>query len=321
MNRFKIRGRSGMAVIILVVIQGLFLTGCADLSAIRKFAETSSQAESYKAITNDYIRSEERQLYYVKGKERRDRLATDIKKRQELVGALLALQTLMAKYMQSLGALAADELPAYDEEIDSLVGALEKAAFFKESGISAKELTAGSNIAKLLARAATDAYRQNKLREVISAANADIQIIIAKQKEILTDYKRSLVTEQREMIDYYGQVIVKSIPKEYFTDKEPKPEYYGDIIIDAKMDPPQKAALLLLRDHLQEKLTAAEERKKAISEYEKVLDNIAAGHQHLFANRDALSKDLVISTIKGYSANISRAYEALITLNLIRGGK
>ena len=138
MNRTPTRRRRESYLLPILLVLVFFLSGCADLQAIRKFADTSAEAETYKAITADYVDSLKRRSYYTQTKTSRDKLTGRIKDREQLVDAILSLHLAIYEYMQTLGELAADELVSYDKELDLIATQLEKANSMKESKITAK---------------------------------------------------------------------------------------------------------------------------------------------------------------------------------------
>jgi hypothetical protein len=312
MKMVQIRRHPEVCIFVTSCILIWFLAGCADLTAISKFAATSSDAETYKAISGDYVDTLKRRVYYTETKESRDKIAGRIKDRQSIVDGIQSIHLAIYEYMKTLGALAADDLASYDKELDGIAAKLEKANFIKDSKITDTEIKAGNAIAKLLFKAFAEGYRQGKLKKIITEANSPLLDLIACQKIIIQkDYLNSLQLEEEAVDTYYGDVITKFVSKEFLKNKKNIAEYYGDIIVEAKKEPTEKAAMMLLRDKMQEKKDAIKTKKTAAETYIKVLEKIAEGHQFLYDNRNTLSKAQILRTVKGYSSYISNLYTAM----------
>jgi hypothetical protein len=332
---------------------GLLLTGCADLSAIRKFASVSTEAENYKGITEDFVKIPEREKYYVSSKEYASVEAIEKQREKELKPGLLALHTGVVEYMKSLGELAGDELISYDKSLDPLIKEVEDSALVKGGWVTKQTADCFGDLAKLLAKAVTDAYRRNKLREVIGLANQPLGTIIANQKDIIKKgYIVDLINEKDFANEYYSKIItgLGVLPPEkrkiiggVRVKTEDKIKCLGEVILASEAVPKnealagalekpksaaemaadtlkktaimeKKATLVLLRDEMQTKLTDIDKKIKAAEKYLVVLDTIQKGHQQLYDMRDQIKSPVLLSLINTYSAEIQKLYPALIAL-------
>lgn len=276
-------------LISLLLLSSLVLSGCANLKSIRAFSEISSEATTYATFADDYIKTVERQKRYQDASQH-SKLDEIIKEREAQQSVLLAVHKEVSDYISTLGELASDEIISYDKSLDEMSKKMEiikdkdgKPVFEKA------QIDAFGALSKLLAKAATDAYRQNKLQKIIESSNKDFQIIIAiLKKYIEIGYIESLKNER-------GAV----------------EKYYDTIIMTAKMNPPQDAAIELVMDKFIERKDAIDTKKKAAESYLKILNKIGEGHQLLYDKRNEISSEQLLSTIKGYGKDISNLYKSM----------
>lgn len=297
----------------------LLVAGCANLQAIRQFAQSSTEAETYKAIASDYAAVPEREKYYSLTKFH---AAYDKEKkaRGDQIKALIDIQKVIAEYMDALGELAADELVSYDKSIDSLTEGLKATKALDDA-----EIQAFGAITKLLARAMTDAYRQKKLNQVITEANAPLQTLISAQIRFVKIYIKVLDVEKGAIDSYYGGVIISAVQGNLLKSKgvdnsvlEKKMKaldsHYGDIIIGEINDPTQQGILILVRDNMQEKMDTISKKQETARHYIEVLKTIGEGHQKLFDGRYKLTSPELLADIKGYSKYITDMTNAIKAL-------
>lgn len=280
----KIKG-----LISVLLFLSLVLSGCVDLKAIRAFSEISSESTTYTTFTDDYVKSVERQKRYQDEKQfvKLDKI---IKEREAQRPALLAIHKEVSNYMSALGKLASDEIIIYDKSLD---GMSEKIGTIKDKDgnqvFKKEQIDAFGALSKLLSKAATDAYRQTKLKEIIKSSNKDFQIVIATLKQYIEiGYIESLANEK---------VAVE--------------KYYNTVIKTAKYNPPQQAAIELVLDKFIERKDAIDTKKKAAESYIKILNKIAEGHQLLYDKRADISSEELLATIEGYGKDISTLYKAV----------
>lgn len=252
----------------------------------------SAESVAYTAFTEDYANTIERQKRY-QSEGQLAHLDEIIKERNAQRPGLLAIHKELCDYMNAVGNLAADELVVFDSSLNEL--AKEIKGIKDKSGDPAfnkEQVGAFGAISKLLAKAATDAYRQKKLKEIIGSSNKDFQIVIGTLGQFIeTGYLESLANERTAV-----------------------EKYYRTVISTAEHQPPQQAAIELVKERFYERKDAIDAREKAAVTYLKILTKIAKGHQLLFDGRNKLSSDQLLATIHSYGNDISNLYSAVITL-------
>jgi hypothetical protein len=263
----------GSNVILLGLCAGL-LAGCADLKSIRKFADSAADTASYTDLTADYIGGPDRMKGYEETKERQDELEKESAAREKQEKALLGVHRGIQDYMKAIGALASDEVISYDQSLKNLGDEIKGAKLMSDSKVDAYQ-----GIARILLKAATDGYRQSKLKDLIGEANEPFQKVAGGLKELVGDaYVRSLNNEL-EVLDIYYKDVVKQAPA-----NDPGTE--------------------MVKENWRTKREDLEKRKKACLTYAETIGKIAEAHQELFNNRDKLNVKLTLDMISSYSQDL-----------------
>ena len=267
---------------LLVLIFLLTCASCANLRAIRDFADISVESARYEALVNDYVESPERQKRYQPEHQHEtlEKLLSERKIQKERL--LLRLQVVQ-EYMSALGQLAENKAVDYNTEIDALGNAVKQQNF-----LEAGEAEAITGIAKVLLKAVTDNWRQKKLKSLIAEANAPFQEVVgALIKIVQRGFKNDFDIEKMAMGRYYETIIHNS-------------------------DDP--AGIAALREWKEYRLAQIDYRGDAIETYAQLLQKIADGHQTLFDERDKLSNKVVLAQIELYSKDLKDLYKKIKAL-------
>jgi hypothetical protein len=251
--------------------------GCVNLGAIRDFAAISSASVRYRALVDDYVAAPERLARYAPEGKSDDYSKRAADRKQQESGFLLMQVTVQA-YMDSLGNLAADDVVDYSKEYGDLGGAISKAKFASKQ--DADSLT---TIANVLTKAATDAWRQKKLRGLIEGTNDSLQQVIASMQLVMHAFELDVSIEQTAAESYYKGLYKRSH--------------------DA-------AGIAAAREWAGVRSEEIAARQEAIANYSTVLTKIGQGHQHLYDHRNDLDKD-TLAQIKSYAQELKKAYKAL----------
>lgn len=262
-----------------------FLTACADLTGIRQFSEVSADSASYTALSKDYVQSSERQKRF-QDKTHGQELDKNSEERKKQLPIILSLHKGVQEYMLAIGALASDELVSYDKELDSLSNDIKAV---KLPHLDDNSINAFSALTKLIAKAATDAYRQRQLNQIIGEANDDFQILINAMSDIVgLDYVSSLKNEEVTMDKLYKKVELES-----------------------ENSKSQQASIQLLKESRDAKQDAIEAKMKSCKLYAEMLKTIGAGHKLLYDNRENLSAEQFLGTLHGYRKEIETLNNAI----------
>lgn len=282
MNNLSQRmGRWRPAAVILLMV--LVLTqGCANLGAVREFANISTESAQYTKLVNDYVEWPTSQKRYQPPDQYDlwDRIARDRAAQRE---RLLLRHALIEEYMDALGRLAADEAVAYDKELDALGNAVKENKFAET-----KEADAFTAIAKVLVKGVTDHWRQQRLKELIATSNEPFQVVVHSLRVI----------------------VEKGFAGDLLDEKAAVQSYYRTLIRESQ----DKAGIAALEEWRDLHLAAIDTRAKAIQSYAGILKKIGEGHQRLYDGRNDLSKELLLRDISRYSKDLKLLFNTIRTL-------
>jgi hypothetical protein len=275
----RARARSGLCFLVLVWL-ALVASGCAtNLGAVREFASTSSDAAQYTQLVSVYVNTPNRLARY-EPESQRPVLARQAAERTAQQESLLLRQRLIQSYMDGLGQLAADGLASYDTQLDSLNRALQAAKFADQS-----EAAALAAVSKLLAAAATERWRSDKLVTLIERSDAPFQTVVGSLVSIVeTGFVADLANEREALNKYYTELQLRS------------------------RDPAGLGALGEWREMREGQIR---DREAAIGNYVVVLKTISAGHRKLYESRHDLSRVEVQAQIHQYTKRLREAVNAI----------
>lgn len=258
-----------------------FVAGCANLVAIRNFADQSSDIAGYTKLVNYYVNEPREIAKYQPPTQKPDGASQLLRKKQK--EALIARHKIIQTYMDALGQLAADEAVVLDKEVAALGKALQDNQFVDKT-----EAAAFTALGKLVAKAATDAWRQNRLRDIIKNGNQPVQtLVLSVQKIVEKGYAGELETQAVAIEKYYGKIYAES------------------------RDPAGKQALMEWKSvHL----STIDSRRKEAAIYAAALGKIASGHQELYNNMDRLDAKDVFVQMTAYARYLRDAKDALESL-------
>lgn len=260
----------------------LIASACANLTAIREFASTSSDAAQYSQLVVAYVDTPARMKRY-EPESQRPVLDREIAERKAQQERLLLRQKLIQEYMDALGQLAGDELTVYDRELDAL-GNAAKTAKFVDQG----EATAFAAVSKVLVLAVTDRWRQGKLVTLIEETDGPFQVVVAALVKVVEQGFSADIANEREALN----------------------KYYTGLERQGK-DPAGLAALAEWRELREGQIKGHE---IAIRNYAIVLKTIAVGHHTLYESRHQLSKPEVQAEIHQYAKRLKEAFNAVAAL-------
>lgn len=205
----KSRVASVLLTSALLVITGL-LTGCANLSAVRIYAEETSKLSvafdpmlsgSTASCVDKFIRKKlitTRNFDALAAEEDALALCGPIAEDNKIIAALNAL---LAQYADTLTALAADKPPSYKEELDGLKVSLGKVKLSgtQESLINSDKLTAITALTELLSRVANQQKRTSTISDLLEQEEAITAISGALKDYATSNYRAWLHDEKREL--------------------------------------------------------------------------------------------------------------------------
>jgi hypothetical protein len=257
----------------------IFSTACANLSAVREFADISARSAEYTSLVGQYRDFPERQKRYVPG-QMHAALDQESRRRAEHAGRLMLRHALIEEYMDAIGRLAADDLVAYDPEIDRLGKAVAEGRFAGE-----RDAAAFGAVAKILFRAAADGWRRSRLVALIAESNTPFQEVVAALKQVVAQGFAGDVANAEIALSKHYQTLMR--------------------------ESSDKAGIAALAEWRDTRLSEVKARGAAVSAYAEVLARIAAGHQELYDRRGALDREETVRQMRRYAKDLRLLYDAL----------
>lgn len=207
----------------LLVGSGL-LTGCANLSAVRTYAdETKKLATAFDPMLSGSTSScvekftrkkliTSRNFDAAAAAKAAKSLCGPIREDNEIIADLNAL---LEQYADTLSALANEKLPSYKKELDGLQGSLGKVKRpdSRESLINSEKLGAITALTELLSRVTSQHLQKNAIRELLDHEAAIVAITGALADYATLNYRAWLGDEKRE-IGVLRQALDEAAPRE-----------------------------------------------------------------------------------------------------------
>jgi hypothetical protein len=186
------RGSVLCAVTSLVVA----LNGCSSLEPVAEFGKNASAIAGYPDVADDYPAILQRQRLY--GDKTAAVSDEKIAARKRDAQRLREAQKVLESYARALGALAANDLISYDKEIDTLNRSIVDAKL-----ATSAQTDAYAKVANFGFELATDIYRRNKIRQLISTYNPAIQKATGNLILIVDGGYLTALKDERDYFDKY----------------------------------------------------------------------------------------------------------------------
>lgn len=272
------------------------LTGCANLSPVKKFAnETKSLTAAFdpmlagsmnscidkykqkKMFTSRHFDPEEAQKYAA-------RLCGPIDEDNKVIADL---NSLLEQYADTLLALADDSVPSYKAELDGLAASLGKV---KKPGaqdplISSDKIGAVSGLTEFLSRAATQRMQRNAIRDLLTHEAAILTITNALKDYANLNYRAWLRDERRE-----NEILKKSLDAS--TQSEPLASNYLKTV--------------LLKDDQQ-----IAEREKTIDSFVKSVEQFQKTNSEIRQKLDKLDNKELLSQLAAYTKEVAKVHKQM----------
>lgn len=253
----------------VAAVAAIGVAACTDLGAVRDFAQVSAETGSYRAIVDSWEAHPTRMARY--RPQSAALFAAQRAEREAQRDGLLALQEALTTYMASLGRLAADEAVTF--RTATLAQAATKAGVFGANATGA--VTALSD---LLLRAGASAWRQREVAQVIGAANAPLQEIVAAARTFVREGVAAQDEAERAAIAFF----------------------YGSL----ERGSGDRAARQAVREWRELRDREVSQQAAAREAYLKALEAIGRGHQVLHDHRDRLSVEETTRQVRAVEAEL-----------------
>jgi alpha-amylase/alpha-mannosidase (GH57 family) len=262
------------------------LTGCTDLSAVRKWSSTSLEAAQYNQLITTYVDTPQRLKRY-SSLPQLDETSVSRKKQAEALKEILLVVT---DYMAALATLSADSTVDYSKQeaaLKSSITALNGKINSGNQKVSEQQLSAAGTIITTLLNTAAKAYQAKQVSLIVEQANQPLQSLLAKDgflyQVVDLDFRRDLVTEQTAIDIFYSNL----------------------------SDNRNRAAHEAVEDWKEVRNSDNAKRLQAVDAYLKVLDKIAEGHQALYKNRGSLDSAALIKQLEQLIVELRKQIQIL----------
>lgn len=257
------RGKYGVCVLVL----SLLMTGCTNLAAVRQYAETADASlAGVPGVVGDFVSACERRVGFQPASHRQDcgQVKASAVSLQELV-------TLLQKYNQSLGKLAADEAVTYTanlQQLEQQINTLNR--------LQPAQVAAVISVADYLSALTTERYRKRTVKQVIQENNDAVQVMAALLATIIEiDYRALLEGEKLAVTKYYGGLQAR------YAESEPL------------------ALSLALRER-DSQLGAVTRKLDGIAPLVSLVRQVGVEHSKLHDRVDALDSQAVLQQVRAY---------------------
>lgn len=282
---------------VILISFSLLLSGCADLKSISLLASASSETLKNTTTIDDYPNSLKREKSYELDDSIKNSLDEKIINAQKTSGDALELCKTINLYTIALGRLASDDIIFYKSEI----GALQKQIGILKGTNNPYSLEVKS--ATLLAKAFTDSYRQEQLKEIIKASNEHFNNVISALIKNDENYMERLSIEKTKLALYYRNKI-KSPERPLATISE-----FVENVESQVLDPTDTTAIegenLLIFNLYMQNLDSLNAKIKYAQKHKEGLLNIKQAQEKIYNNLDNLSSDELRVVLIRYYQDIS----------------
>ncbi|MHC2144459.1 hypothetical protein [Pseudomonas sp. 210_17 TE3656] len=267
-----------------VVLITLVLASCSNLKEVQEFANESAKFASDTTLIDRYKNTFAREAPFLTTPAQRAVASNNDARRQKQLTDMLHLNYGVASYMQTLARLAGDDSFDVSKSLDGLAQSLGK---HPELGINEQQVAAYSSLAKTVAKGLATAAQQAAVRDMVTGADSDLQVLLSAMKDVLRYAQATSANEKGMVVGRYETEI---------------PFY-------------QRQNMWLVASLGTEAMTAKRQEYEAVdgefAAAQQALDRIKAGHARLREDADHLSAKEVRAAIDAMTKEIKAVRKQL----------
>ncbi len=270
------RCRAGLALALVAFA----VSGCANLGAVREFAASSARMTDYRAATDHYLDSADRQLTELPAAKRFDGTREHLQALKQVTArdkaTLLGLHATTTGYMRALARLAGADAYSVSPEIGKVARAIETS---EALGIDEDHVDAYANIARRVSDWALAARQARDVRHLVTENGVDMDKLLEAMQRATEAY--GIVLEQEiaayDAVADYGRAV-----------------WAAELPGDAALTPERREviATLLRRSELADR-EAQRQARKAQRAAARGLKRVRQAHADMLQNVDRLDADQV----------------------------
>jgi hypothetical protein len=288
-------------VTLVLALGALALSGCANLGAVRNFADSSARITDYRTATEYYLGSADRQLANLPAAARFDATRKNLQALDKITtrdkATLLNLHTTTSGYMRALARLAGEG--AY--EISPEIGKVAKAIRASEAlGINEDHVRAYDNIAQRVTDWALAAKQARDVRHLVTENGADMDKLLEAMQ---------LATKA------YGVVLEQEIQSYEAVSDYRQAQWSAELPGEAVLTPERREtiATLLQRSEREDK-AEQHDALKAQRAAARGLERVRQAHAAMLRNVDRLDAEEIQALLREAAADLNGIRENLSEL-------
>jgi hypothetical protein len=289
----------------------LSLAGCADLRGIQAFGKMAPDAATIQGLTKIYVQEPgvREDIKLLGDSAPNPELEQNGPIRAQEAHAIQAIDGSLRAYMQSLAALAGDDIVQSSSSVKGVTtGLTSLSKSIPALGITGDQITAIGHFIQSVADLIESGYRNAELVKIIRDNDKELHLLLSVQSTIVSrGIKPSILEIQRSLNESAAAAAIKYIDQDLghwtvtpganapaanssaaklFNDRNPT--YQGQGEADAH------AARYLLKISFEEEQATLATQLATADAYIKALDAIGRAHEKLVANgKDVLKKQMV----------------------------
>lgn len=254
------------------------LGGCVNLKKVNDFSSNSTKSiKNFEDLEYSFTKAciEKCELEQLENNQiQKTKCECKSEKEADKISSLI--YKAIKGYFEGMTNLSENKLTTY--KFNALTKAL-KEGDFGDIQLNKKHIDSYAKISGILTRAITDSYRKRKISTYIGDANDAIKILL-------------------EALEFN---MVSNLSKKLDVKKQRLESYYFDLSVDTTITGFEKKKIIEEYNTLTDEIDT---RKDQIALYGKGLNNIAAGHQKLYDNRNKLNAGEIKEQLSQYSSDI-----------------
>ena len=262
------------------VLSAAVTGGCTNPGPVRDFADSSARLTGYRAVTQHYVDSADRQLADLPDDKRFDATREHLQALKKITArdkaTLLDLHATTTGYMQALAQLAGGDAYSIPPEIKKVARAIQAS---ESLGIDAGHVRAYDNIAERVTDWALAARQARDVKQMVTQNGADMDKLLEAMQ---------LATQA------YGIVLEQEIQSSQLVADYRQAQWSAELPGDAALTPERREtiAMLLRRAALADR-SAQQQALKAQRAAARGLDRVRQAHEVMLRNVDRLSSKQV----------------------------
>lgn len=287
--------------ILALLIYASFACGCASLGAVREFAASSASMTDYRAATEYYVGSADRQLADLPPDKRFDGTRKSLQTLKTVTeqnkATLLKLHAITTGYMGALAQLAGEDAYSISPEIKQVSGAIQASDLLK---INADHVSAYNNITQRVADWALAAKQAKDVKNMVRQNGADMDKLLEAMQ---------LSTQA------YGIVLQQEIQSYELVTDYRHAQWSAKLPGDVGLTPERREVIAtVLRRSSQADLAAQQQALKEQQAAATALDRIRQAHEVMLKNVERLSAKDVQAILRQASSDLKSIRQSISDL-------